>query len=101
MTTFVGFAPADDPQYVVAVDLERPTSSAEVARWPRRSSPTSCRYALTADGIVPSGTARPDFVLTDLLSPPGPTSRAPEPGAGPGRTRAAVGRTGVGDHAGR
>jgi cell division protein FtsI (penicillin-binding protein 3) len=29
VTTFVGFAPADDPQYVVAVDLERPTSSAE------------------------------------------------------------------------
>ena len=24
VTTFVGFAPADDPQYVVAVDLERP-----------------------------------------------------------------------------
>jgi cell division protein FtsI (penicillin-binding protein 3) len=22
------------------------------------------RYALTADGVVPSGTARPDFVLT-------------------------------------
>ena len=29
VTTFVGFAPADDPQYVVAVNLERPTSSAE------------------------------------------------------------------------
>ena len=29
VTTFVGFAPADDPQYVVAVDLERPTSYAE------------------------------------------------------------------------
>ena len=24
VATFVGFAPADDPQYVVAVDLERP-----------------------------------------------------------------------------
>lgn len=62
-TTFVGFAPADDPQYVVAVDLERPTSSAEGGP----AAPVFAdimRYALTADGVVPSGTARPEFQFT-------------------------------------
>ena len=63
MTTFVGFAPADDPQYVVAVDLERPTSDAEGGQVAAPVFADIMRYALTADGIVPSGTARPDFVL--------------------------------------
>jgi cell division protein FtsI (penicillin-binding protein 3) len=64
VTTFVGFAPADDPQYVVAVDLERPTSSAEGGQVAAPVFADILRFALTADGIVPSGTARPDFVLT-------------------------------------
>jgi cell division protein FtsI (penicillin-binding protein 3) len=64
VTTFVGFAPADDPQYVVAVDLERPTSSAEGGQVAAPVFADILRYALTADGVVPSGTARPDFVLT-------------------------------------
>src|SRR5215218_830460 len=64
VTTFVGFAPADDPQYVVAVDLERPTSSAEGGQVAAPVFADIMRYALTADGVVPSGTARPDFVLT-------------------------------------
>ncbi|TKJ34059.1 penicillin-binding protein 2 [Blastococcus sp. CCUG 61487] len=62
VTTFVGFAPADDPQYVVAVDLERPTGGAEGGP----AAPVFAdimRYALTADGVVPSGTARPEFEL--------------------------------------
>lgn len=63
-TTFVGFAPADDPQYVVAVDLERPTSSAEGGQVAAPVFRDILRYALTADGVVPSGTARPDFALT-------------------------------------
>jgi cell division protein FtsI (penicillin-binding protein 3) len=67
-TTFVGFAPADDPQYVVAVDLERPTSSAEGGQVAAPVFRDILRYALTADGVVPSGTARPDFDLT----PPAP-----------------------------
>jgi cell division protein FtsI (penicillin-binding protein 3) len=62
-TTFVGFAPADDPQYVVAVDLERPTSSAEGGQVAAPVFADIMRYALTADGVVPSGTPRPDFVL--------------------------------------
>jgi cell division protein FtsI (penicillin-binding protein 3) len=64
VTTFVGFAPADDPQYVVAVDLERPTSSAEGGQVAAPVFADIMRYALTADGVVPSGTPRPDFVLT-------------------------------------
>jgi cell division protein FtsI (penicillin-binding protein 3) len=63
VTTFVGFAPADDPQYVVAVDLERPTSDAEGGQVAAPVFADIMRYALTAHGIVPSGTARPDFVL--------------------------------------
>ncbi|MGY1639411.1 peptidoglycan D,D-transpeptidase FtsI family protein [Geodermatophilus sp. SYSU D00742] len=64
VTTFVGFAPADDPQYVVAVDLERPTSSAEGGQVAAPVFADIMRQALTADGIVPSGTPRPEFDLT-------------------------------------
>ncbi|MFP5372730.1 MAG: peptidoglycan D,D-transpeptidase FtsI family protein, partial [Actinomycetes bacterium] len=64
ITTFVGFAPADDPQYVVAVDLERPTSSAEGGQVAAPVFADIMRFALTADAVVPSGTARPDFALT-------------------------------------
>jgi cell division protein FtsI (penicillin-binding protein 3) len=63
VTTFVGFAPADDPQYVVAVDLERPTSAAEGGQVAAPVFADIMRYALTADAIVPSGAPRPDFVL--------------------------------------
>ncbi|MGY1804670.1 peptidoglycan D,D-transpeptidase FtsI family protein [Blastococcus sp. SYSU D00922] len=64
VTTFVGFAPADDPQYVVAVDLERPTSEAEGGQVAAPVFADIMRFALTADGVVPSGAARPDFVIT-------------------------------------
>jgi cell division protein FtsI (penicillin-binding protein 3) len=64
VTTFVGFAPADEPRYVIAVDLERPTSSAEGGQVAAPVFADIMRYALTADGIVPSGAPRPEFVLT-------------------------------------
>jgi cell division protein FtsI (penicillin-binding protein 3) len=64
VTTFVGFAPADDPQYVVAVDLERPTGAGEGGGVAAPVFADVMRYALTADGVVPSGTPRPEFVLT-------------------------------------
>ncbi|MCV2491984.1 penicillin-binding protein 2 [Geodermatophilus sp. YIM 151500] len=64
VTTFVGFAPADDPRYVVAVDLERPTSSAEGGQVAAPVFADIMRHALTADGVVPSGSSRPDFRLT-------------------------------------
>jgi cell division protein FtsI (penicillin-binding protein 3) len=63
-TTFVGYAPADDPQYVVAVDLERPTSSAEGGQVAAPVFSDVMRYALTAGGVVPSGAPRPTFTLT-------------------------------------
>jgi cell division protein FtsI (penicillin-binding protein 3) len=63
VTTFVGFAPADDPKYVVAVDLERPSSDAEGGQVAAPVFADIMRYALTADGVVPSGTPRPEFVL--------------------------------------
>jgi cell division protein FtsI (penicillin-binding protein 3) len=63
VTTFVGFAPADDPKYVVAVDLERPSSDAEGGQVAAPVFADIMRYALTAGGVVPSGTPRPDFVL--------------------------------------
>jgi cell division protein FtsI (penicillin-binding protein 3) len=64
VTTFVGFAPADDPQYVIAVDLERPTSSAEGGQVAAPVFADIMRAALTADAVVPSGRPRPDFDLT-------------------------------------
>ena len=63
VTTFVGFAPADDPRYVVAVDLERPTSSAEGGQVAAPVFAEIMRQALTADGVPPTGAARPAFVL--------------------------------------
>jgi cell division protein FtsI (penicillin-binding protein 3) len=63
VTTFVGFAPADDPKYVLAVDLERPTSDAEGGQVAAPVFADIMRYALTADGVVPSGAPRPDFTL--------------------------------------
>ncbi|MEX5721729.1 peptidoglycan D,D-transpeptidase FtsI family protein, partial [Geodermatophilus maliterrae] len=83
VTTFVGFAPADDPQYVVAVDLERPTSSAEGGQVAAPVFADVMRYVLTHGGVVPSGTARPDFALTgeDLAARAGGTG-AGTPAAG-------------------
>jgi cell division protein FtsI (penicillin-binding protein 3) len=63
-TTFVGYAPADDPQYVVAVDLERPTSDAEGGEVAAPVFSDIMRTALVQNGVVPSGAAPPDFVLT-------------------------------------
>ena len=51
VTTFVG------------VDLERPTSSAEGGQVAAPVFADIMKYALTANGVVPSGTPRPDFVL--------------------------------------
>jgi cell division protein FtsI (penicillin-binding protein 3) len=63
-TTFVGFAPADDPQYVIAVDLERPTSSAEGGQVAAPVFADIMKYALTTGGVVPSGNPPPPFRLT-------------------------------------
>jgi cell division protein FtsI (penicillin-binding protein 3) len=64
VTTFVGFAPADDPRYVMAVDLERPTGGGDGGGVAAPVFADVMSYALTAGGVVPSGTARPEFTLT-------------------------------------
>lgn len=63
-TTFVGFAPADAPQYVIAVDLERPNSDEEGGQVAAPVFADLMQYVLAANDVVPSGTARPDFQLT-------------------------------------
>jgi cell division protein FtsI (penicillin-binding protein 3) len=64
VTTFAGFAPADDPQYVVAVSLERPSSAAEGGEVAAPVFADIMKYALTANGVVPSGAEQPTFQLT-------------------------------------
>ena len=63
VTTFVGFAPADDPQYVIAVDLERPDSDAEGGQVAAPVFAGIMRHALAAGGVAPSGAGRPEFEL--------------------------------------
>jgi cell division protein FtsI (penicillin-binding protein 3) len=63
VTTFAGFAPADDPQYVVAVNLERPTSSEEGGETAAPVFHDIMSYALTTGGVVPSGASPPEFQL--------------------------------------
>jgi cell division protein FtsI (penicillin-binding protein 3) len=63
VTTFAGFAPADDPQYVVAVDLERPHSDAEGGQVAAPVFAEVMRQALVAGGVAPTGAARPEFQL--------------------------------------
>jgi cell division protein FtsI (penicillin-binding protein 3) len=63
VTTFVGFAPADDPQYVVAVDLERPHSDAEGGQVAAPVFAEIMRQALVAGGVAPTGAKRPEFLL--------------------------------------
>jgi cell division protein FtsI (penicillin-binding protein 3) len=62
--SFIGFAPADDPQVVVAVILKNPTTSiyGGVVAAPVFSQVTS--YALTALGAAPSGAAATLFPTT-------------------------------------
>jgi cell division protein FtsI (penicillin-binding protein 3) len=50
---------------VVAVDLERPTSSAEGGQVAAPVFSDLMRFALTSGGVVPSGTPRPEFTLTE------------------------------------
>jgi cell division protein FtsI (penicillin-binding protein 3) len=63
VTTFAGFAPADDPQYVIAVNLERPTSSEEGGETAAPVFHDIMSYALTSGGVVPSGASPPEFKL--------------------------------------
>ena len=63
VTSFAGFAPADAPRYVVAVDLERPTGGGDGGGVAAPVFSDVMRHALTTAGVVPSGAPRPDFTL--------------------------------------
>jgi cell division protein FtsI (penicillin-binding protein 3) len=63
-TTFVGYAPADSPRFVVAVNLVRPTSSAEGGEVAAPVFSDIMKSALTQGGVVPSGAQPPTFHLT-------------------------------------
>ncbi|CAN5328616.1 penicillin-binding protein 2 [soil metagenome] len=60
--TFAGFAPADDPRYVISVTIEQPDGGRRVAG-PIFQQIMS--YALQQNGVAPSGSPRPDFRLVD------------------------------------
>ncbi|MFK5633800.1 MULTISPECIES: peptidoglycan D,D-transpeptidase FtsI family protein [unclassified Ornithinimicrobium] len=79
-SSFMGFAPADDPRYVVAIAIQRPTRISEfggIIAGPVFSK--IMRYALMNDGIEPAETAPPTVPLDFDPS-------APAPGEGPGVT---------------
>lgn len=60
-TTFAGFAPADDPRYVISVTIEQPGGGGQPAA-PIFAEIMS--YALQQNGVPPTGRPRPDFRLT-------------------------------------
>ncbi|MBA2415491.1 MAG: penicillin-binding protein 2 [Geodermatophilaceae bacterium] len=62
--TFAGFAPADDPRYVIAISVEQPGGSGGggVIAAPVFTSIMS--FALGDNGVAPTGTPSPEFRLT-------------------------------------
>lgn len=78
--SFIGYAPADDPKYVVAVTVQRPT---EISQYGGTiAGPVFAdimRYALQESGIAP--TDEPQTELDVEFDPD-----APAPGEGPGVT---------------
>lgn len=59
--TFAGFAPADDPRYVVAISIEQPTGDQHggIVAAPAFTSVMS--YLLQQGGVTPSGNPAPEF----------------------------------------
>ncbi len=62
--TFAGFAPADDPRYVIAVSVEQPTGDSHGGAIAAPVFTSIMSYALQEYGVTPSGTAAPRFRLT-------------------------------------
>lgn len=76
---FVGFAPADDPELVVAVAIQKPTRGKWGGDLAAPVFSEIMRYALTSRGVPPSTTSIPEVALT--YDPD-----APARDAGPGVT---------------
>lgn len=62
---FIGYAPAEDPQYVVSVTVQRPT---RISQWGGViAGPTFAdimRYVLQTRGVEPSTTTTPEIAMT-------------------------------------
>jgi cell division protein FtsI (penicillin-binding protein 3) len=61
--SFVGFAPADDPKYAVAVTVFNPTAGRSGGRVAGPVFSSVLGFALAKAGIVPSGTEPPEVAL--------------------------------------
>jgi cell division protein FtsI (penicillin-binding protein 3) len=62
--SFIGMAPADHPQLVVAVILQRPVKGHYGGVVAAPVFQEIMRYALATRGVPPTGTTRPDIPLT-------------------------------------
>lgn len=62
--SFIGMAPADEPQLVVAVILQRPVKGHYGGVVAAPVFQQIMRYALATRGVPPTGTTRPDIPLT-------------------------------------
>ena len=76
---FIGFAPADDPELVIAVTIQRPTRGKWGGELAAPVFSEIMRYALTSRGVPPSTTDAPKVKLE--YDP-----QAPARGEGPGVT---------------
>ncbi len=62
--TFAGFAPADDPRYVIAISVEQPDGSGHGGTIAAPVFTSIMSFALGDNGVAPTGTAAPEFRLT-------------------------------------
>jgi cell division protein FtsI (penicillin-binding protein 3) len=62
-SSFAGFAPADDPQYVVVVSLMNPRNGNSGGRLAGPAFADIMRFALEQGGVAPSGTEAPQLPL--------------------------------------
>lgn len=60
---FIGFAPADDPELVIAVAIQKPTRGKWGGELAGPVFSEVMRYALTSRGVQPSTTEAPEIVL--------------------------------------
>lgn len=62
--TFAGFAPADDPRYVIAISIEQPDGSGHGGTIAAPVFTSIMSFALGDNGVAPTGTPTPEFRLT-------------------------------------
>ncbi|MGI8694961.1 MAG: peptidoglycan D,D-transpeptidase FtsI family protein [Geodermatophilaceae bacterium] len=62
--TFAGFAPADNPAYVIAISVEQPDGSQHGGTIAAPVFTSIMSFALADNGVAPTGTPTPEFRLT-------------------------------------